>query len=808
MFLFFQSSFISPPGTASFVILGYRSFTYTTVSFFSSNINYLNVLILLGHSWSTITYSPPSVLLFGSKISSLRFLYYPAQVLLPSGIMTELWFAGIISIPFIALLSLLFKTTRKTAIIILPLIIVAYIITQESSFPFIFQALHFLVNVPIIGLAIGTAFSLPGHFINLIAFAYLPLFSLSFLTILIYSERIGFRVSDSVNLKSYSLTITKAINQNASRKDRVKVVLAVCLVIFFVSLAGWQAFNGSMYPMRSFPSSYLEGNNVEPKGSFSPTEISKSVLIAYNTVLKNYSSSNISLQYNTLWIGGPVANDFTYASPPLSVTIKGFQYIAENDLYSDTLAYLEAHSVRYIVVSNQDIQPQTPNPFLIYGFNNYSSALNFFLYSHIKEIFSQNGTSIFETSREINSFYASNLMLNATYSLKESELYAILKSVGYNVTFSGTGISTGIDNETGRIDIISPNYLSLYGIVKPQISKFTSTFNNSGGCEFIESNLNPGYIRYYQNHSLGQFTDYLPGNFTTTEWSGNTSFTYSNGSISANSKNASISISYNDALAGQPGGVRLVNSSRSVVIRLGFDINFSKNFTGTSYINLIGESSNTSISTLFTSYKMSKSNTIQYLQFNATVPSGTRYTGFRIYFDNFYGSICVRNINFSLSSASLKSTSSPTGYFMGLNSTLFVVPLGFTSEYILLSSNTSNLSSEQSYDYINANAHENISGLVYGVILVKGGNLINYSVNYATLNSILTNSYKIITNNGSPALLYEGDDGSYIIEHENGTSLIIEYKNLEANILYSYYSAIIALIMALILVPYSKTFHF
>lgn len=804
VFLYFQSGFISPIAQGGFAALGYRSFTYSTVKFFASNINYLNVLILLGHSWSTLTYSPPSILLYGSNISSLHFLYYPAQVLFPPGIITNIWFASVISIPFFAFLSLLFKTTRKTAATVFPVIIVAYIITQESSFPFIYSALHLLVNIPLIGSAIGTSLALPGHFINLIAFGYLTLFSLSFLTVLIYVDRINFNILDTGNIKSYSLTIRKKIYQTTSKKDSVKVIISIIIVIFLVSLAGWQAFNGSMYPMRSFPGSYLVGNSVEAKGALSPTEISKTVLDAYNTVLTNYSLSNFSLQYNTLWIGGPEINGLYYALPPLSVSLEGFKYIVENDLYSDTMAYLEAHSVRYVVVSNQDIQPETPNPFSLYGFNNYSSALIFFISSHLKDIFTQNETSIFETSGEINSFYTSNLILNATSSGQESVLYAIFKNAGYNVTFSGSGISTGINNETGKIDIISPEYLSLYNIAKPSRSNFTNVFNNSGRYEFTNSDLFPGYVKYYQNNSLGQYTVYLPGNFTTTEWHGNTSFIYNNGSICANSANATMSIGYNDALAGQSGGVKLLNSSRSVVLHLGFDISFSKNFRGTSYVNLLGESSNTSISTLFTGYRLNTANSTQYIQFNATIPEGTTYTGFRIYFNNYYGTVYVSDINLSLASASGKDNYSPMGYYMEFNNTSFTLPTGFSTEYILISRNIINVSAEFSFDCLTTGDNRNISGLVYGVILIKNGSLVNYSGDYVTIDSVLTNSYNIITKNGIRALLIRGDDGSYIIEHESKTNLIIKYKNLEANELYIYYIVIIILMLTLLLRPFLK----
>jgi hypothetical protein len=265
-----------------------------------------------------------------------------------------------------------------------------------------------------------------------------------------------------------------------------------------------------------------------------------------------------------------------------------------------------------------------------------------------------------------------------------------------------------------------------------------------------------------------------------------------------------MSIGYNGALAGQSGGVKLLNSSRSVVLHLGFDISFSKNFRGTSYVNLIGESSNTSISTLFTSYRLNSTNSTQYLQFNYTIPEGTTYTGFRIYFNNYYGTVYVSDINLSLASASGKDNYSPMGYYMEFNNTSFTVPTGFSTEYILISRNIINVSAEFSYDCLTTGDNRNISGLVYGVILIKNGSLVNYSGDYVTIDSVLTNSYNIITKNGIHALLIRGDDGSYIIEHESKTNLIIKYKNLEANELYIYYFVIIILMLTLIQMPFLK----
>lgn len=58
-------------------------------------------------------------------------------------------------------------------------------------------------------------------------------------------------------------------------------------------------------------------------------------------------------------------NEFTYSPPPNSVSESGLSYLATNNLYTDVEPYLEAHSVKYVVVSNADISDTGPNPFTV-----------------------------------------------------------------------------------------------------------------------------------------------------------------------------------------------------------------------------------------------------------------------------------------------------------------------------------------------------------------------------------------------------------------------------------------------------------
>ena len=320
-YLYLQSLLTGPLTLSGFSALGYRAYSSSQVAYDSSNISLYNVFILFGHIWSTIVYSPPSVLSV-KNIFDLYSLYNPVQVLIVPGALFYIWLIALVSVPLFSFSSLLFRSTRRTAIQFISLFIVAYLITEEWNIPVVYNLIFRLVGLPVIGSAIGTTFSLPGHFLNLMAFAYLPLFSLGVLTIIHYSDKIHFeRVKDDVGIR-FIIGIEDKKRGYARRTIHAKTLVVVFIIVSLVSLSGWQAFNGSYYPMRDSPGSFLEGNAVAPKGVFTPTEINGSVIAAYNLVGTNFSEG-----YNTLWIGGPSVNEFTYAGPPDRVAESGLSFL-------------------------------------------------------------------------------------------------------------------------------------------------------------------------------------------------------------------------------------------------------------------------------------------------------------------------------------------------------------------------------------------------------------------------------------------------------------------------------------------------
>ena len=802
VFLYLQSFFIGNNYSSGFNNIGYRNYSLNNLKFFSTNINMYDVIFLLGHYWSTITFAPPSILFSSSDIPFFPSLYSPAQVLLPTGFVTILWIISLISFPLISFFSFVFKRTRKYALSIAPLLLIVYLITQEYNIKIIFYSLQYVTFIPIIGKAIGTSLSLPGHFINFLAFIYLPLFSLSIITIIDVVENFSVKITRTVKNVSLSFNLSKKSINTLSDAKSIKPILFTIIVVFMVTLSGWQAFNGSLYPMRAYDGSYLIGNSVEPKGALSPTIVNTSVINAYNLVTSSYSSKNYSSEFNTLWIGGPTCNDFPYEGPPLSISLNSFRYITENGLLADVAPYLIMHSVRYVVISNENINKNLQNPFSLYGFNNYSSAFNFFNSSGLKKIFNQQKTTVFKTSNLVNLIANSNLILNSSKNyLERSSLYMPFSKIGYNISFSNNGVSTGFANNTDNIDVITPSYLPFSKIFN---TTKENEFNVNNEFLVINSQNYVGQEKYSQNNSLSEYNHQLPGNFTTTSWYGNTSIFYDNGNFSLYSdNNNTFSIDYNGSMAIGPGGVNLSNFNRVVAAKLSFIVNGTKNFHANSQAILIAEGSNTSRISDYYQRSFNVSQKQKYVNYTSNFPVGTKHLGFRIMFSGFSGTVNISNISFYVYSTSVDSYS-PFGSYVNLSNLSFNIPQGYSSGYVFLKNKSQNILPVllKAHNY-----HVNINGSFVGAILLKN-NINKYIKNYMVVNKEIPNSYNVYVGNNKTQNFYLGLDGSYIYEVNGNHKIHIVYRIFMANLLTFYYFTIMSLTFVLIAVPLNRIVRF
>ena len=136
IFLFYFSSVISAPGNS---IAFYRPLSDAISG--SMNLYPLYTLALFGHLWSTMTFAPPNILLYQSRVSSIPTLLYPAQILLPPGTTTFFWWVCIYSIPFFSFVSLIFKQSRRVVVPVVVVAIASLSLMQYVHFRFIYNTL-------------------------------------------------------------------------------------------------------------------------------------------------------------------------------------------------------------------------------------------------------------------------------------------------------------------------------------------------------------------------------------------------------------------------------------------------------------------------------------------------------------------------------------------------------------------------------------------------------------------------------------------------------------------------------------------
>ncbi|MGC8618829.1 MAG: hypothetical protein ACP5UZ_08910 [Thermoplasmata archaeon] len=261
--------------------------------------NPVSALLLIRHFWSTYSISPPSILQFIGK--GFLVLWYGNMVVLPNSWITSLWLITLSLYPIVASTALIFRRTRGIALPFAVIWIAAFLMSIWWEVPGIRQVFIFLSSIVFVGPAIAATLSNPGHYMNVEAIAEVSLiatviYNLSSGSSEIYSffKRGGYILLIGLSivflvaswltiyrLKSVSLTVItipeisllaaiftatffvyfitrafviaflKGLFSNKKVRMDVKRSIAI-MIVFIVVFTGWQAFNGSFYPERSF----------------------------------------------------------------------------------------------------------------------------------------------------------------------------------------------------------------------------------------------------------------------------------------------------------------------------------------------------------------------------------------------------------------------------------------------------------------------------------------------------------------------------------------------------------------------------
>ena len=452
----------SSPGSSVTAVGAFRVYNYGTISFFSRNIKPLYPLILIGHLWSTIVYAPPNILLYGDKISSVKSLMSPSQLLLPNGFITYIWLFTVIMVPVISLISIFFRKTRKITFPVIILFILFYTMSLVHYIRPLFYLELYISAIPLIGGSIGTTLDLPGHAINVIASMYYILFSISLVNLM----NMHFHVSRKSDMGKSKIKISiiknyiwNSKNEKYFKNNKIQVFVVI-FIIFIVIFSGWQAFDGTFYPARAPDAPY--GNNVGNTGGYTPLNINSSVIHAYDFI------SSQKTNFNILWIGGPAFSNRVYESPHPEASTPNLNYITSNNLSVDFYYNLLYSGVKYVVISNQDIQKNSVDifeyTFSNAGFKNFTDAQSFLRNNYgLKEIYDKYQVDIFEVNN-FTSIYKSNLLLNYEgISVYEGAFSYLFKTLGYNVAVTDDnkdGLPVNFDNNSNGISIDTPKYLS------------------------------------------------------------------------------------------------------------------------------------------------------------------------------------------------------------------------------------------------------------------------------------------------------------------------------------------------------------
>lgn len=444
-----------------------------------SHYNPFAFILLVAHNWSIYSISPPSILLFINRNITIPF--FGDIVLLPRSFITDIWILSLSLYPILALVSLAFRATRKVAIPFVTAWSVAFVVSQWWRIPYMNDLFYHLADIPLLGPAFGIAVSLPGHYMNIMAIIEAVLISI--LVFNVWSDRhevfgfikrggyifvvamamtfiaaswytlygapllATFSIYDifaaiiGITVIAYIVNLLRKrtkvfpglINRSRSRRGaKAFKIAATVIVVFIVLFSGWQAFNGSFFPPRSFTGSsqgILTSQDLA-YSPFSPQYIPDYVVNAYNAL----SSSN---SYYTV-----------FYSPTFPNNDGGFfdsnlNYLILNNYSFAISAFLRTESIRYIVTYKD-------SPEVL-------SALNA---SGLQHEYLGPSSYLYVNDNILGTRYGANMLLNYSGG-NESYLFAytFLETMNITPVISNLGKNTlGFGTLSDKIDILPSSY--------------------------------------------------------------------------------------------------------------------------------------------------------------------------------------------------------------------------------------------------------------------------------------------------------------------------------------------------------------
>jgi len=719
--------------------------------------------VLLGYRWSTMVFAPPSIIFYSDKINTLPGLFNSTGLILPPGIITIIWMITIFSIPFFAILSAIFKKTRKFSISVIILIAIFFILIFYYSISPLFSLIKMVVSVPIIGGAIETSLALPDHMLIIIAAGYTTLLSIFLINI--------FNNQNNAHNKKFKIKY----------KTLAKKILII-FIIFAILFSGWQAFNGNYYPARSNYSSF-SGNGVTNGGAYEPFKVPDDVFYAYNMIIQDHST------FNVYW---PILYGKTFpqaASGPSPSVLSYFPYLVKNDLKNDIVPYMNSDGVKYLVIENVTYVP--PDLFTGYYKNLSSLFYNAYgMYSYINEInflktvpglnliyYSKN-ISVFENIKFNGAIYNASLLLNYTGSQSNiPALYSLFNTMNISSTvtnYKGYGINTSIDNLNGTINILSP----------ADLSKYTSPLI------FFNSTSLVGNVAFEMNHS--RKCSYMINPYYIALWSGNISGEENNGSfIFKSTESSTVSLSLFSALTNNQTAVPLPNSNGTYIVKFTTSLYWSNNSTSPGIV--IYGNNEKLINSYVNGVTINKSQMNKTIELSWAVPSNIKYVTVRVG-AKFQGLLKINYYNLSLYFIP-KTSYLPALSYANYNLIKNEISLTFQSDslgkcnntlyiYFKGSFNVNNFkifSKNFSWEKINFIKHINITGngCIASIIILKNASSISKYFQNIVVNTVIVSNELSIIQNGKNIKPIPSIEGFAIYILYNGSKYQFNYINFD-----------------------------
>ncbi len=550
-------------------------------AFGNHNMTPISSLLLIGHYWSTYAIAPPSII----GLKSLSNLpSFGNIVLLPTAPITVFWIISISLFPLMSFYSLLYTKTRHIAIYISILYVISILMTQWFRIPFLSYLFLKLSGLPLVGPAIGTTLSEPGHYMNLEATEGILLISI-FLSNVVMKRKVSLGSNTKRHLLAIYLISVLFVSYNifyllhisAVRIGEVYLVvllafvsvvaylnirdveifkrigvarfiailkakkskLIVAGIVLAIVLSGWQAFDGSFYPSRSFNGS-PSGIPQYPYAPYQPVHIP-------NYVVREYSNLT-ALHPGEAWLFAPQMpnNIGTYGS-----FYPYFVYLMKNN-YSFALPHLlRTINVKYLLT-----------------YDDSNSIMQFLNESPLQVERIGPGSFLYSVNKTYGKIYGANALFGYTGSSREYILaYAILPSFSINPIITNRANTTlGFNTFKERVDVLSAPYLASFSrMIKIATSNLAFSQNitfktNHFGAAYGLSNDWYAYVK-------------LIG----------TKVTISNGTFIWNqTRNNTVSLFYANVTA--PGHYLMISVpnpfSNIVISKISFHYRMTKNFSG------------------------------------------------------------------------------------------------------------------------------------------------------------------------------------------------------------------------------------